>query len=265
MSDQKIMLEDLRDIKRGVVPNQKVEAKFGYNKDVDSAAEETCRASGGAFTPITSAETLSIVSSSANDGDGALPSSTTGMQYLRIVGLDANYNEVTEDVFLNGITPVTTTNSFIAVNRSVGIYFGTGRTNDGNITITQSTSGAEMAYILAGVGITQQLIYTVPAGYEAQMVKIKLEALKISGGGSPRVTFKLKSYVPESNGIYITIDETIDTSIKNEFIIQFPFASEIAQKTTLWLDVTTNTNNTEVAGRMWFVLYSFTGSAYEPY
>jgi hypothetical protein len=244
-------LQGLRDIARNIIPGQKGVAKFGYNKDVDTGASgETVRASGGLFTPITEAQTLDIVSDSIADDFGS-----TGMQYLRIDGLDENYLEIQEDVFMDGTNTVTTTNSFVAVNRCVGILFGSGRENAGTVTVTQTTSGTEMAVILPGVGITQQLIYTVPANHEAQLVYLKLDALKTSGGSSPRVQFIYHSYVLESNGSYKTIDQTIDTGTNSEFVLETPFANEIAHKTTIWIDAITDTNNTEVSGRFYLVLY----------
>lgn len=244
-------LNQLRDIARGIIPGQSVESQFGYNKDLDTGASgETIRSQGGLFSPVTVAQTLNIVSSSTADDFGS-----TGCQYLRIIGLDADYNVITEDVFMDGTDTVVTTNEFVAVNRCVGILFGSGRVNAGVITVTQTTSGTVMASIEVGVGIAQQLIYTVPAGCEAQLVHLKLVALRLSGGGSPRVRFTYKSYVPESNGTYITIDQTIDTAVANTFELHLPFANEIAQKTTIWIDAVTDSNNTEVDGRMHLVQY----------
>jgi len=256
----KIKLGSPRDIARGIVPNQSTASKFGYNKDLDSAAAETIRSNGGAFSPITAAETLSIVSDSASDDDGS-----TGCEQVTITGLDASYNKIEETVTLDGITPVLTTNAFIAVNRCKGISFGSGQTNAGNITVTQSTSGAVMAYVVAGVGVTQQLIYTIPAGLEAMLTQLNLGALKISGGASPRVRFLIKTFNPDTNGIITILDYTIDTSVENSFEIKFPFESEIAEKSTIWIDAETDTNNTEISGRFYLIMYSFTGDGYTPY
>lgn len=240
-----------RDVARGLAPNQSVVTKFGYNKDLDTgAAGETIRPQGGSYVPPTGAETLSVVSTSIADDFGS-----TGCQYLRIVGLNADYEEITEDVFMDGTTPVLTTNSFIAVNRCVGILFGTGQNNAGTITVTQSTSAIVLGYIVIGVCITQQCIYTVPVNKEAQLNKLQLEALKISGGSSPRVRFLYKTYVPESNGIYISIDQTIDTSVVNNYILDIPYASETAHKTTIWIDAITTSNDTEVTGRFYLNQY----------
>lgn len=240
-----------RDVARGLVAGQSVVTKFGYNKDLDTGASgETIRPQGGLYVPPTAAETLNVVSTSAADDNGS-----TGCQYLRIQGLDADYKEVTEDIFMDGTTIVTTTNSFIAVNRCVGIFFGTGQTNAGVITATQSSSGKVLGYIVAGVGITQQCIYTIPVDHEAQLNKLHLEALRIAGGSSPRVQFIYNTYVPESNGIYKTIDETIDTAVNNTYILDIPYASETAHKTTIWIDAVTTANDTAVTGRFYLNQY----------
>lgn len=241
-----------RDIARGLKAGWQTANKFGYNKDIDSGVEETIWPNGGTVTLPTAAQTLNIVSSSVDDDFGG-----TGCQYLRIDGLDADYNEVVEDVFMDGTTTVTTTNSFIAVNRCVGILFGTGKTNAGTITVTQTTSGITVASVLVGVSITQQLIYTVPAGKEAQLDWLWLRAIKPSGGSAPQVRFLFYSFVPQSNGTYITIDETVDTSDGGILDIRPPHANEIAEKTTIYINAISDQNNTIVSGRFYLTVYPY--------
>ena len=89
--------------------------KWGYNPDIDNTTE-TVWSVGGLFTPLSSAGTLEVVSSSAND-DGA--PAGTGAQSIIIYGVDANYEEQIEVVTLNGTTAVTTTNSWLGVNRAL--------------------------------------------------------------------------------------------------------------------------------------------------
>lgn len=56
------------DIARSVVPDAVVWNKFGYNLDFGTTAE-VMAAWGGSFTPLTSASTLTIVSSDAAAND----------------------------------------------------------------------------------------------------------------------------------------------------------------------------------------------------
>ena len=113
--------------------------KWGYNPDID-VGTETVWSVGGTFTPLSSAGTLEVVSSSANDdGDPA----GTGAQSIIIYGVDANYEEQTEVVTLNGTTAVTTTNSWLGVNRAAIYLSGSGGINAGDISITAFRSGRE--------------------------------------------------------------------------------------------------------------------------
>ena len=63
--------------------------KYGYNNDIDGTAE-TVWPVGGLLTRLTSASTLSIVSTSASD-----TSAGTGAQSIIVYGIDANFNSVT--------------------------------------------------------------------------------------------------------------------------------------------------------------------------
>ena len=74
---------------------------------------------------------------------------------VKIVGLDANYNEIEEVVTL----PQTTTQAFFRINDV--IFLGTGG-NAGLITV--ANGGTNYAAIRIGDGRNQASIYTVPAG-----------------------------------------------------------------------------------------------------
>lgn len=133
---------------------------FGMNDDID-VGTEAIWPFGGAYAFPDAAETLSVVSSSANDN-----ATGSGVGVVRVVGLDENYESIFENVVLNGVTPVTTTNTFLRVNEAICLTPGSASTTDenaGNITVTNTTSAQTLAYIEAGEGRSHQLIYTVPA------------------------------------------------------------------------------------------------------
>lgn len=161
---------DLKDdlhlkIARGEYNNISTVFKFGRNESV-GATEVPVWDGATAYTYLTEAETLSVVSDSALDvdqGDGAWN--------VIVYGLDENFEEIQETVVLNGTTPVITTNSFLRTFRAVVITTGTdtpvGGGNLGNITFTASTSAVLQAKILANEAQTLMCIYTVPAGKTA--------------------------------------------------------------------------------------------------
>jgi hypothetical protein len=135
------------DIARGHFRNVQAVNLFGFNQTIGTTYETIANDGGGVLAYPSSAVQMSLVSTSAADTMSVL-----------ISGLDADYNQINETIALNGLTSVTTTASFLRIN-SAQI---TSSTNAGDITI--SNGGTEYAFIGAGIGITQALSYTVPAG-----------------------------------------------------------------------------------------------------
>ena len=89
---------------------------------------------------------------------------------ITIVGLDANYNVISENIVLTGATGVTTTNSYLRIN---SMFVSAGSvTNPANV-VTLTNGGVTYAQINTGVfngttsslGATQMAVFTVPAGY----------------------------------------------------------------------------------------------------
>jgi hypothetical protein len=133
------------DIARGHFSNVTPVNLFGFNETI-ATDYETIAKDGGGITPFpSSAVQMSLVSTAADTMD------------VLIQGLDADYNVLTETVTLTGTTPVVTINSFLRIN-GAQILSGT---NAGDISI--SNGGTEYAFIGAGIGVSQALIYTVPA------------------------------------------------------------------------------------------------------
>jgi hypothetical protein len=161
---------------------------FGFNPDIDTT-EETVWPGGGIISHPSAAIQWKVSSSSAND-----TSAGTGARTVFINGLDANYNQVTETVTLNGQTAVLTTNSLLRINSAYvatagssnsaegSIYFGTG-------TVTAGVPATVWQIILFDYNSTVTGHYTVPAGYTAYM-----DAGQISAGqatGSTQITGRL--------------------------------------------------------------------------
>ena len=90
----------LHDVVKGNMWDTRPVNIFGFNRTIGTDFE-TIWDDGGNYTFLTSAATMDIVSSSASDT----------MQVL-ISGLDANYNETSETLTLNGTTSVSGTTSF---------------------------------------------------------------------------------------------------------------------------------------------------------
>lgn len=219
--------------------------KFGYNDDIDIGTE-VIAAFGGAFNQKLSAgETLNIVSGSGNDTN----SSGSGARQLIVYGVDSNWEEITEIVNLSGVTPVTTTNSFLGVNRIAIYSAGSGEVNAGLITATASSSGNTMATMPIGGGVTQQLIFYVPASTQFLASWLYLDALKASGGGSPVVEIKGWVYSDVAGAKFEVFRDTIDSGVEARVQLQPPEPFVIGEKSILWFEATVTVNNVSVNGR----------------
>lgn len=217
--------------------------KFGYNPDIDTAATEVIASFGGAFTKLSAADTLDFVSTSAND----TASSGTGTRSIIIYGVDGDWNQVIEILELDGTTPVTTTNSFLGVNR-VSIYLaGSSESNVGDITATDSTTNTvTLAKIPAGEGTTQQAIFYVANNHTALADWLWINVNKLSGGGAPVVTIKGWVYSEVSNAVYEVLRYKIDSNVENTIDLNPSQPFIIGEKSILYFTATTNTNNTVV-------------------
>lgn len=217
-------------------------AKFGYNSDVDTAAEELW-SYGGMWTPMASAETLDVVSSSANDTNSA----GTGARQVLISGIDANREAQEETVNLNGVTTVTTSNTWLGVNRVSVVSAGTTKYNEGNITIDSTTSGDVQAYIPLGDSITQQCIYNVPSTANAYITHIYVNVTKPSGAAA---VLSINGYY-EYNGVrYNVLVDELDTDSGNTLTQQFPIPIKIPAGSIWYIRVQSDTANTFVRGRV---------------
>lgn len=102
---------------------------------------------------------ISITSTSDQDKIGG-----TGLQVLRVEGLNENYVEIMETVVLNGTTGVETSNTFLRVKNTLSLVVGTNKKSVG--TITATGGGTTFFKIESTRPITTQLgSYTVPLNH----------------------------------------------------------------------------------------------------
>lgn len=219
--------------------------KFGYNADVDTGTE-VIAAQGGTFTFLTTASTLTIVSSSlADDGSPA----GTGANSIVIYGVDANRVAQTEVVTINGTSSVVTATTWLGINRAAIYLAGGGLTNAGNITITATMGGTTQGYIPLGESSTQQAIFFTQENYTFLADFLRINAEKTGGGASPKVRIKGWVFSEVSNAKYLVFNELIDTSADNAYSINPSQPFIVGEKSVLWFEATTDTNDTFVSCR----------------
>jgi hypothetical protein len=170
-------------VARGQITNHRAISVFGYNGDVDTT-EESVWPADGKIPHGQSASILKVSSSSASDASGDV-----GARTVLIEGLDANFNEVSETVILNGQTAVNTTLSYVAINNLLVMSVGTSDHNVGDINVGTGdvTAGVPaVLFDLIAATYNQRTTghYTVPAGYTAYLEVGIFSAGQASGSTS---------------------------------------------------------------------------------
>lgn len=165
-------------IAEGAISGHTSLLKFGTRTAVAANTQSTIwEGTNPLYSYLDAASTLSVVSSSAQDGVAG-----TGALTITITGLDANFMEQSEIVTMNGVGAVVTTKAFRRAFRAYVSTCGTSRTNVGNINITSSVGSVQMIYIPAGDGQTLMTLWTVPLDKVAYLTQ--LTASNDSGKGA---------------------------------------------------------------------------------
>lgn len=130
------------------------------------------------FPWMTGATALSVVCANAAD-----TAAGTGARSISVVGLDANFDTVTQIVATAGAVPVPLPVPLRALEVYAVVTAGSGEVNAGNISIVDTVGGTVRGLMLAGRGIAQQSQTTVPAGHTLQITS-QVVTLESPGGGS---------------------------------------------------------------------------------
>ena len=145
-------------VARGQIPGHSTLHKFGAVPAMSINTTGTVWDINDTLYPwsaFATAGTLTVDRASASDA----------VKIITIIVLDANYNEISENVTLTNATGNPTSNSFIRVYRAY-MYNGSAA-NVGNIDIKKGAT--TVARITAGKSQTLMGVYTVPAGYTAYL------------------------------------------------------------------------------------------------
>jgi len=142
--------------------------KFGANLNVENNLE-TIWETGGLYTFLTTAAPISAVATGITDSQAG-----TGAREIEILGLDENYETITELISTNATDgrnggPIST-QSFLRLYRARVTKAGSSGTNDNVITMTSGnttviTIGTHGTGVnKEGFGQSQLGVYTIPAG-----------------------------------------------------------------------------------------------------
>jgi len=235
-------------IARGFTKGHRALYKFGYNPDVNGE-EETVWAQGGDFPYPTSAVTMFVSSTSANDANGG-----TGANSILIQGLDENYDEIEETVFLNGQTQVATQLAYLRVYRAFVTLAGTGGTAGGTIYVGSSgaTGGVPNTTVYSNLSFgnqTQIAAYTVPAGYTLYLDDINFTAALSQANKTATCSFVSRTF-----GSNVFRTRLINVLQSNQLIAKFEYPQPFTEKTDLECRVSTNTINNAIGASFQGVL-----------
>lgn len=219
----------LAEVNFGNVPGYKLVHKFGSNSDVGTTKEDVWE-QGGDIPWMIAAETLEVVSSdTTNDistGDGA--------RSVKITGLDDDFNEIVETIAL-AATPVTTTNLFRRILTlevgGVGTYTGA---NQGDITITGTTSSNVHGKILADEGRSSQTQYTIPANKTGYIIRLSItvetgKTLNINLHNREGADIVVAPFTPS---LHLHHWDGLDSPVEERFLANH----RLEEKTDIWFD-----------------------------
>lgn len=238
------------EVARGNIPGQSTVIIRGHNPDLDIADGFQDVAHDGDLTYLTAAETMNIVSDDANDDAG-----DTGLRTLIINGVDGGGNFVSETITMNGTSDVETVKTYLRVNAMIGMTVGSSGWNEGEVTATGTVTATIQAHMGVTESLSQNSNYTVPLGKTFFLLKIELNAAKISGGGTPELEFKGYARIGGDGAAWLQLfDKKMDTAVTDEIDVtpSFPFGA--VERTDIRMRSNTDVNNTECRTRMYGIL-----------
>lgn len=241
------------EVAMGNLPGKGTVNKWGVNSSVQAAAPEIIASFGGAFDPLTdimrTAQTFTIAYDNTVDGDGR-----TGARSLLFTYIDANYNEVTGIHVLGSSGSDVTAFTGFGINRCLVLSNGGLGWNSANITVTATGDGTTQAQVPAEKSVTQQAIYHTPIGKSLLTDWLFINALKDSGGGSPKATFHMYSWSRVTLTRYDVFEYKLDTNTREARELRpsqkFPFGG----REVIWLEADVSANGTSVNARFSGVL-----------
>lgn len=133
---------------------------------------------------------LEAVSDSIQDDDDIAGSPGTGIRSIRVHYLDTSFNEQSEDVLLNGTTPVDTVATDIQTVQwihTLAIGSGAGGVADGNISLRNTLGTITYEYIGAGGNQSLSARITIPNAKKGYLLNWHCSGLK------KRIAFYLRA------------------------------------------------------------------------
>lgn len=214
---------------------------FGRRVNIDNTEVDLWEGPTDSYVFPTSAMSMRIVSSGANDS-----SSGTGIQQVLVHYLDNDYLPQITTVTLNGTTPVTLTpTNILRINNMHASAVGSGGVAAGNISLTNTAGTVTYGYITAGFNTARQAIYTVPAGVVGYISHWQCSSGSTSGNHFTPITLRATTHAGILfPGVFLIQDEhgTQDQGTA----ISFPIPIRIPAKTDVKISAISDTGTANV-------------------
>lgn len=199
---------------------------LGNNAAVGTSFE-ALRASSAAYTQLTSAVAMEVVSGSGDDDAAG-----TGAQTVTVVGLDANYDKVTETVSMDGTTPVALGTNLLAVNEVYVATAGSGLVNAGAIDVRTVSGSTVQKRIAASEGREHDFLFTVPAGHIALLGSINVHVAATGSSGTTEAVLSLHN----SSGL-VKFEGRVKTTVATDRVIDLGTGLVVPEKTLIQVQV----------------------------
>lgn len=202
--------EERLSVARGLVRSASVRNIFGFNASL-----------GSTYIPLWENNTA-YTYPTANTAMGMTSDDGTDSCTVRVVGLDSNYEIISENVTVNGTANTVLSNEFFRINDLITIA---GNTANGTVTLT----GGSTIYgqINPGIGRNQASIFTVPAGHKFYLNRI--DAFCATASLNNRILF-FRNRVVTPAGVEFNVAETTFLDTMN---IQRYYPFEYSEKTDI--------------------------------
>lgn len=241
----------LREVSRGNVKGAKPFYAFGKKTTTAAIITNQVIWPNGAWSaPSSSGEQMNVVSSSTNDVDVT----GTGARKIRLIYLNADLEEMFEDVSLNGTTDVLTTATDIRfIQCAFVIEYGSLKNADGNISISNLAKTANYSYIAAGELRCSSSARMVPAGKRLLI----FDVIGSSTSGTAAVGTNIQIASSKFEGVDYIADSVLvpsgnlgfqDNSFGQGFAVPFPADTG----TVIALVATTDKSNIATISGSWY-------------
>ena len=215
--------DQVLNISRGLIKDAEPRNVFGYNSAV-----------GTNYIPAWELNTEYVYPNTAVKMSANSSSSSDTSVTIRVIGLDQNYDVISENIVINGTSPVSTVNNFFRINDVITIA--------GNAIgdISLSNNSTTYARVAANTGKNQASIFTVPRGHEFYLYRI--DCFCATATLNNRILF-FRNFTRSPSGVILQVAQTTFLETMN---IQRRIPFRYTEKTDIQLQVRGSAGSQEV-------------------